>query len=66
MMLICTSQIIHDVNVNVPIDVDVTSIIPINTEIENAQICVNLGGTPTCQINNINRLPISIVQQLSF
>ena len=30
------------------------SIIPINTEIENAQICVNLGGTPTWQINNIN------------
>jgi hypothetical protein len=42
------------VNVNVPIDIDVTAIIPINIEIENAQICANLGGTQTCQINNIN------------
>jgi hypothetical protein len=47
-------QLIDDVNVNVPIDIDVTAIIPINIEIENAQICANLGGTQTCQINNIN------------
>ena len=47
-------QLIDDVNVNVPIYIDVTAIIPINIEIENAQICANLGGTQTCQINNIN------------
>jgi hypothetical protein len=47
-------QLIDDVNVDIPIDIDVTAIIPINIEIENAQICANLGGTQTCQINNIN------------
>jgi hypothetical protein len=31
--------------VNIPIDIDVTAIISINIEIENAQICANLGGT---------------------
>src|SRR5918993_32003 len=45
-------QLIDDVNVDIPIDIDVTAIIPINIEIENAQICANLGGTQTCQINN--------------
>lgn len=47
-------QLIDDVNVDIPIDIDVTAIIPIDIEIENAQICANLGGTQTCQINNIN------------
>lgn len=47
-------QLIVDVNVDIPIDIDVTAIIPIDIEIENAQICANLGGTQTCQINNIS------------
>src|SRR5919106_1445843 len=41
-------------NINIPIDIDVTAIIPINIDIENAQICANIGGDQSCNIINMS------------
>src|SRR5919106_3814452 len=45
-------QLIEDINI--PIDIDVTAIIPINIDIENAQICANIGGDQSCNIINMS------------
>src|ERR671921_1330986 len=45
-------QLIEDINI--PIDIDVTAIIPINIDIENAQICADIGGDQSCNIINMS------------